>query len=106
MLVDASASLTLLAHRNSQRTAWGIRVSARHELGVRRVEVARHFLEKRGIIELSRKQMVILHRLGLKAAANGTRFVMAELRSLPGVGLSRRHVEGDSHDWDHQWRSP
>jgi CRP-like cAMP-binding protein len=43
-------------------------------LGVRRagVTVALHFLEQRGIITLSRKQIVILDREGLKKGANGT----------------------------------
>ena len=43
-------------------------------LGVRRagVTVALHFLERRGIIQLARKQIVILDREGLKASANGT----------------------------------
>jgi CRP-like cAMP-binding protein len=43
-------------------------------LGVRRsgVTVALHFLKKRGIIGMSRKQIVILDREGLKKAANGT----------------------------------
>ena len=43
-------------------------------LGVRRagVTVALNYLEKRGLISLSRKQIVITERKGLKAAANGT----------------------------------
>ena len=43
-------------------------------LGVRRagVTVALNFLEKRGIIALNRKQIVILDREGLKKSANGT----------------------------------
>ena len=43
-------------------------------LGVRRagVTVALHYLEKRGLISLSRKQILISERKGLKAAANGT----------------------------------
>jgi hypothetical protein len=43
-------------------------------LGVRRsgVTVALNYLEKRGLISLSRKQIVITDRKGLKAAANGT----------------------------------
>ena len=43
-------------------------------LGVRRagVTVALHYLEHRGMITLSRKQIVITDRKGLKAAANGT----------------------------------
>jgi CRP-like cAMP-binding protein len=43
-------------------------------LGVRRagVTVALHYLEKRGLIRLARKQIVITDRNGLKAAANGT----------------------------------
>jgi Crp-like helix-turn-helix domain len=43
-------------------------------LGVRRagVTVPLHTLEQRGIIQLARKQMVILDREGLKKAANGT----------------------------------
>jgi CRP-like cAMP-binding protein len=43
-------------------------------LGVRRagVTVALHFLEQRGIIQLARKQIVILDREGLVKAANGT----------------------------------
>lgn len=43
-------------------------------LGVRRagVTVALHYLEHRGLIALSRKQIVITDRKGLKAAANGT----------------------------------
>jgi hypothetical protein len=43
-------------------------------LGVRRagVTVARHYLEQRRIIQLGRKQIVILDREGLKKAANGT----------------------------------
>lgn len=43
-------------------------------LGVRRagVTVALNFLEKRGVIALSRKQIVILDREGLKKSANGT----------------------------------
>jgi CRP-like cAMP-binding protein len=42
-------------------------------LGVRRagVTVALHFLEQRGIIQLARKQIVILDREGLAKAANG-----------------------------------
>jgi CRP-like cAMP-binding protein len=43
-------------------------------LGVRRagVTVALNYLEHRGLISLSRKQIVITDRKGLKAAANGT----------------------------------
>jgi CRP-like cAMP-binding protein len=43
-------------------------------LGVRRagVTVALHYLEKRGLISLARKRIVITERAGLKAAANGT----------------------------------
>jgi CRP-like cAMP-binding protein len=43
-------------------------------LGVRRsgVTVALNFLERRGLISLARKQIVITDRNGLKAAANGT----------------------------------
>ena len=43
-------------------------------LGVRRsgVTVALNYLEQRGLIGLSRKQIVITDREGLKAAANGT----------------------------------
>ena len=43
-------------------------------LGVRRagVTVALHYLEQRGVIQLSRGQIVILDRDGLKASANGT----------------------------------
>jgi len=43
-------------------------------LGVRRagVTVALHYLEQRALISLSRKQIVITDRKGLKAAANGT----------------------------------
>jgi CRP-like cAMP-binding protein len=43
-------------------------------LGVRRagVTVALHFLEQRGIIQLTRKQLVILDREGLVKVANGT----------------------------------
>jgi Mn-dependent DtxR family transcriptional regulator len=43
-------------------------------LGVRRagVTIALHYLERRGLIELSRKKIVITDRNGLKAAANGT----------------------------------
>ena len=43
-------------------------------LGVRRagVTVALNYLEHRGIIRLSRKQIVITDRKGLKASANGT----------------------------------
>ena len=42
-------------------------------LGVRRagVTVALHYLEHRGLIRLSRKQIVITERRGLRAAANG-----------------------------------
>jgi CRP-like cAMP-binding protein len=42
-------------------------------LGVRRagVTVALHFLEQRGIIQLARKQIVILDREGLTKGANG-----------------------------------
>ena len=36
------------------------------------VTVALNYLEKRGLISLSRKQIVITERNGLKAAANGT----------------------------------
>jgi hypothetical protein len=43
-------------------------------LGVRRagVTIALHYLERRGVIQLSRGQIVILDRDGLKASANGT----------------------------------
>ena len=43
-------------------------------LGVRRagVTVALHYLEQRALVELSRKQIVITDRKGLRAAANGT----------------------------------
>jgi hypothetical protein len=43
-------------------------------LGVRRagVTVALHYLEQRGVIRLSRSQIVILDRDGLKSSANGT----------------------------------
>ena len=43
-------------------------------LGVRRagVTVALHYLEQRGVIQMSRGQIVILDRDGLKASANGT----------------------------------
>jgi CRP-like cAMP-binding protein len=43
-------------------------------LGVRRagVTVALHYLEQRGVIRMSRGQIVILDRDGLKASANGT----------------------------------
>ena len=43
-------------------------------LGVRRagVTVALNYLESRGIIRLSRGQIVITDREGLKASANGT----------------------------------
>ena len=43
-------------------------------LGVRRagVTVALHYLEQRALISLSRKEIVIMDRKGLKAAANGT----------------------------------
>jgi CRP-like cAMP-binding protein len=43
-------------------------------LGVRRagVTVALNYLEHRGVIRLSRKQIVITDRKGLKASANGT----------------------------------
>ena len=43
-------------------------------LGVRRagVTVALHYLEQRALISLSRKQIMITDRKGLKAAANGT----------------------------------
>ena len=43
-------------------------------LGVRRagVTIALHYLEQRGVIQLSRGQIVILDRDGLKASANGT----------------------------------
>jgi CRP-like cAMP-binding protein len=43
-------------------------------LGVRRagVTVALHYLEQRALISLSRKEIVITDRKGLKAAANGT----------------------------------
>ena len=43
-------------------------------LGVRRagVTVALHYLERRGVIRLSRKQIVITDRKGLEAAANGS----------------------------------
>jgi Mn-dependent DtxR family transcriptional regulator len=51
-------------------------------LGVRRagVTVALHFLEQRGIIQLARKQIVILDREGLKKAANGTITSLKDLR--------------------------
>jgi CRP-like cAMP-binding protein len=43
-------------------------------LGVRRagVTVALHYLEQRALVRLSRKQITITDRKGLKAAANGT----------------------------------
>ena len=43
-------------------------------LGVRRagVTVALHYLEQRALIRLSRKQIVIVDRKGIRAAANGT----------------------------------
>ena len=43
-------------------------------LGVRRagVTVALNYLEHRGVIRLSRKQIIITDRKGLKASANGT----------------------------------
>lgn len=43
-------------------------------LGVRRagVTVALHYFEQRALISLSRKEIVIMDRKGLKAAANGT----------------------------------
>jgi CRP-like cAMP-binding protein len=43
-------------------------------LGVRRagVTVALHYLERRGVIRLSRKHITIIDRDGLKASANGT----------------------------------
>jgi CRP-like cAMP-binding protein len=43
-------------------------------LGVRRagVTIALNYLEKRGVIELSRKQILIRDREGLKKSANGT----------------------------------
>jgi CRP-like cAMP-binding protein len=43
-------------------------------LGVRRagVTIALHYLERRGLLELSRKRILIKDRAGLKAAANGT----------------------------------
>ena len=43
-------------------------------IGVRRagVTVALHFLEQRGIIQMARKQIVILDREGLVKLANGT----------------------------------
>jgi CRP-like cAMP-binding protein len=43
-------------------------------LGVRRAGVtgALHYLEKRGLIRMARKQIFITDRAGLKAAANGT----------------------------------
>ena len=43
-------------------------------LGVRRagVTVALNYLEQRALVELSRKQIVITDRKGLRAAANGT----------------------------------
>src|SRR6476620_1257668 len=57
----------------------GDRVPLTHEflslmLGVRRavVTVALNFLEQPGIINLSRKQIVILDRIGLAKSANGT----------------------------------
>jgi len=51
-------------------------------LGVRRagVTVALHFLEQRGIIQLARKQIVILDGEGLKKAANGTITSLKDLR--------------------------
>jgi CRP-like cAMP-binding protein len=51
-------------------------------LGVRRagVTVALHFLEQRGIIQLARKQIVILDREGLKKAAIGTITSLKDLR--------------------------
>jgi len=61
-------------------TVWmGTRYRLLHEflslmLGVRRagVTVALNYLESRGIIRLSRGQIVITDRKGLKASANGT----------------------------------
>ena len=57
----------------------GDEISLTHEflslmLGVRRagVTVALHYLEQRGVIRMSRGQIVILDRDGLKASANGT----------------------------------
>ena len=43
-------------------------------LGVRRagVTVALHYLEQRGVVRLSRGQIVVLDRDGLKTSANGT----------------------------------
>ena len=43
-------------------------------LGVRRagVTVALNYLEKRGVIELARGQIIILDREGLMASANGS----------------------------------
>jgi CRP-like cAMP-binding protein len=43
-------------------------------LGVRRagVTVALHYLERRALIRLSRKQIIITDRMGLEAAANGS----------------------------------
>jgi len=42
--------------------------------GVRRagVTVALHYLEQRGVIRLSRGEIVVTDRNGLKASANGT----------------------------------
>ena len=57
----------------------GDEISLTHEflslmLGVRRagVTVALNYLEHRGVIRLSRKQIIITDRKGLKASANGT----------------------------------
>jgi len=65
----------------------GNKVPLTHEflslmLGVRRagVTVALNYLEKRGLISLARKQIVIIDRNGLKAAANGTYHEPEKLR--------------------------
>lgn len=54
-------------------------------LGVRRagVTVALHYLERRALISLSRKQIVITDRKGLKAAANGTYHEPEDKRGAP-----------------------
>ena len=55
-------------------------------LGVRRagVTVALHYLEQRGVIQLSRGEIVILDRDGLKACANGTYHSPKSRASVPG----------------------
>jgi CRP-like cAMP-binding protein len=54
-------------------------------LGVRRagVTVALNYLEQRALISLSRKQIVITDRKGLKAVANGTYHEPETGRSVP-----------------------